>query len=69
MLLFILPPLLPMSAKIWVAIGGIISLQVGYVATNWIASFWDLKKIVPALSLPVITYSIYAFLVDIFMQY
>jgi len=69
MLLFILPPLLPMSAKIWVAIGGIISLQVGYVATIWIASFWNLKKIVPALPLPVITYSIYAFLVDIFMQY
>lgn len=69
MLLFLLPPLLPMTFKICVAIGGIISVQVGYMATIWMAVFWNVENAAPALPLPVITYSIYAILVDIFMQY
>lgn len=69
MVLFVLPPLLPMATKICVAIGGIISVQVGYMATIWIASFGNVEGDKPALPLPVITYSIYAIFVDIFMQY
>jgi hypothetical protein len=69
MLLFVLPPLLPMTTKIFVAVGGIISVQVGYMATIWIAAIWRVKNGTPALPLPVITYSIYAILVDIFMNY
>ncbi len=69
MVLFVLPPLLPMTTKICVAIGGIISVQVGYMATIWIATFWNVENAVPALPLSVITYSIYAIFVDIFMQY
>ncbi len=69
MVLFVLPPLLPITTKICVAIGCIISVQVGYMVTIWIAAFWNVETPVPALPLPVIIYSIYTILVDIFIQY
>jgi hypothetical protein len=69
MVLLVLPPLLPMTTKIYVAIGGIISVQVGFMATIWIATCWNVLSAVPAVPLPVITCSIYTILVDIFMQY
>jgi hypothetical protein len=69
MVLFVLPPLLPITTKICVAIGCIISVQVGYIVTIWIAAFWNVETPVPALPLPVIIYSIYTILVDIFIQY
>jgi len=69
MVLFLLSPLPPMTSKICVAIGGIICIQVGYMATIWIAALWNVENSVPGIPLPVVTYSIYAVFVDIFMEY
>jgi hypothetical protein len=69
MLLFLLQPPLPMTTKIYMAIGVIISVEVGYMATIWISIFRNVENAAPGLPLPVITYSIYTILVDIFMQY
>ncbi|CAF0789846.1 unnamed protein product [Rotaria sordida] len=68
MMLFLLSPLALMINKICVAIGAIISIQIGYMATNWTRIFWNKNKALPALPLLIIAYSAYAILIDTFMQ-
>ncbi len=68
MVLFILSPLLSMINQIYVAIGAIVSVQIGYMVMNWISVFRNKNNILPAIPLPVIFYSAYAILIDIFTQ-
>ncbi|CAF0994278.1 unnamed protein product [Rotaria sordida] len=46
-------------------IGAIISIRIGYMATNWTPIFWNKNKALPILPLPIIAYAI---LIDTFMQ-
>jgi hypothetical protein len=68
MVLFILSPLLSMINQIYVAIGAIVSVQIGYMVMNWTSVFRNKNNILPAIPLPVIFYSAYAILIDIFTQ-
>lgn len=68
MVLFILSPSLSMINQIYVVIGVIASVQIGYMVTNWTSVFRNKNNIQPALPLPVIFYSAYAILIDIFVQ-
>ncbi|CAF1373583.1 unnamed protein product [Rotaria sordida] len=68
MMLFVLSPLSLIIDQIYVAIGAIISVQIGYMAMKWTPTFWNKNKSLPALPLPIIAYSAYAILIDTFMQ-
>jgi len=68
MVLFLLSPLLSMINQIYVAIGAIVSVQIGYMVMNWTSVFRNKNNILPALPLPIIFYSAYAILIDIFIQ-
>jgi hypothetical protein len=68
MVLFILSPLLSMINQIYVAIGAIVSVQIGYMVMNWTSVFRNKNNILPAIPLPVIFYSAYAILIDVFTQ-
>jgi hypothetical protein len=68
MVLFILSPLWSMINQIYVAIGAIVSVQIGYMVMNWTSVFRNENNIIPALPLPVIFYSAYSILIDIFTQ-
>ncbi|CAF4000385.1 unnamed protein product, partial [Rotaria sordida] len=68
MVLFVLSPLSLMIDQIYVTIGAIISVQIGYMAMKWTPTFWNKNKSLPALPLPIIAYSAYAILIDTFMQ-
>lgn len=59
MVLYVLPPLALVTAQIYIGIGCIIFIQIGYMLANWIAIYWGQTKIWPALSLPVVTVSSY----------
>jgi hypothetical protein len=65
--LFILSPLLSMINQIYVAIGAIVSVQIGYMVMNWTSVFRNKNNILPAIPLPVIFYSAYAILIDVEM--
>ncbi|CAF2400189.1 unnamed protein product [Rotaria sp. Silwood2] len=68
MVLFLLPPLSSMTTKIYVTIGAIISVQIGYMATSWTPIFWNKEKSILALPLPIIVYSACAIVVHILLQ-
>ena len=67
-ILFILSPLSLTINQIYVSIGAIVSVQIGYMLTNWTSIFRNKNNILPALPLAVIFYSAYAILIDIFTQ-
>jgi hypothetical protein len=69
MVLFVLPPLASVTTQIYIGIGCIIFIQIGYMLTNWIAILWNQTEIRPATSLPVVTVSTYTILLHIFMQH
>jgi len=56
-----------MTTKILVAFGCIVFIQVGYYSIELIGKMWHVR-ILPGLPLPVITFSLYAIIVDFFMN-
>ena len=66
MVLFILSPSLSMTNQIYMTIGTIVSVQIGYMTMNWTSIFRNKNNIQPALPLPIMFYSTYAILIDIF---
>jgi hypothetical protein len=68
MVLFILLPVWPMITKILVVCGCIIAIQLGQCGTAFIHRLWKLD-ILPGLPMPVITFSIYAMILNVIMEY
>jgi hypothetical protein len=67
LLLTILPELSSMSTQIWLTLGCIICIGIGYILSGWLASTW--KEIgFPGVPLPVIVVSIYVLFLDIIME-
>ena len=68
LILIVLPLSLSTMINIYITIGTIVSVQIGYFLTSWLGSF---VKIVPqpAVPLPVIIVSIYLFILDIIFSY
>jgi len=64
LLLLTLPPFSSIITKICVAFGSIISIQVGCLLTDWLQSRMKLQS-TPGVPLPVITVSIYLFILGI----
>jgi hypothetical protein len=63
-LLLVLSLYVPTTIKIFVTLGCIVSVQVGYFATIMVFErLWKLDGI-PALPLPVITFSVYFLILD-----
>ncbi len=67
MVLFILLPVWSMTTKILVVFGCIISIQIGLCGSLYIRELLGLGG-VPALPLPVITFSIYAMIINVIMK-
>jgi hypothetical protein len=63
MLLWILPPLSPVSTKVAIAVDHVVATQIGMGASNRLARLYE-QVSYPALPLPVVAVSIYAFLLD-----
>jgi hypothetical protein len=68
MVLFILLPVWSMITKILVVCGCIIAIQFGHCGTACIYRLWKLPN-GPGLPLPVITFSIYAVILNVIMGY
>jgi hypothetical protein len=68
MVLFILLPSWSMITKILVVCGCIIAIQFGQCGTAYIHRLWK-RFYVPGLPLPVITFSMYAFILNVIMNY
>jgi hypothetical protein len=67
MVLFVLSPLLSIEMKIYVGIGCMIFIQIGYVAGTLLAKFYEII-VIPAVPLPVIMFSAYMILLNVFME-
>ncbi len=67
MLLSILPPLLPMTTKVFVTVGYIISVQIGNGGTRRLGRLCNQKK-TPGVPLPVVFVSMYALILDMFTE-
>jgi hypothetical protein len=63
MLLWILPPLSPVSTKVAIAVGHVLAVQIGLDVSDRLAHFYK-QVSCPALPMPVVAVSIYAFLLD-----
>jgi hypothetical protein len=68
MLLTILPRLSSLRTKVYVLIGHIIAVQMGLKLTDQLGCRYD-QRIRPALPLPVIAVSFYAFLLKNYIEY
>ncbi len=68
MLLLILSPVSSMTIKVYITIGHIIAIQIGQEATHRFGRFYN-YYIQPALPLPVIFFSLYAILLNTFIEY
>jgi hypothetical protein len=68
MILFILLPLWSMITKILVVCGCIIAIQFGQCGTAYVHRLSKLSG-VPGLTLPVITFSMYAFILNAIINY
>jgi hypothetical protein len=68
MLLLILSPVSSMTTKIYITIGHIIAIQIGQEATDRLGRFYN-QYLQPALPLPVIFFSLYAILLNTFVEY
>ncbi len=70
MVLFILPPLSSTEMKIWIGIGCIIFIEIGYIVTISIGpsvKLWGETKFEPALPFPIIAFSTYFILINVFI--
>jgi hypothetical protein len=67
MLLLILSPVSSMTTKIYITIGHIIAIQIGQEATDRLGRFYN-QCLQPALPLPVIFFSLYAILLNTFVE-
>jgi hypothetical protein len=63
MLLWIVPPLTSLSTKVAIAMGHVVAVHIGLEASDRLASLYN-KISYPALPLPIVAVSIYAFLLD-----
>ncbi|CAF1413848.1 unnamed protein product [Rotaria magnacalcarata] len=68
MLLLIVPSGSSMTTKVCIAIGHIIAIQIGQIATSWFGCYFN-QYLLPALPLPVVCFSLYAILLNAFVQY
>ncbi|CAF3513389.1 unnamed protein product [Rotaria socialis] len=68
MLLLIVPSGSSMITKVCIAIGHIIAIQIGQIATSWFGCYFN-QYLLPALPLPVACFSLYAILLNAFVQY
>jgi hypothetical protein len=68
MLLSVLNPLSSIATNISITIGHIIAVQIGQEVTHRLGILYN-QYDQPALPLSVITFSIYAFLLDFFLEY
>ncbi|CAF3351740.1 unnamed protein product [Rotaria socialis] len=68
MLLLILPPVSSMATKVYVAIGHIIAIQIGQKRTSRFGCSFN-QYLLSALPLPVFFSSLYAILLNAFVQY
>ncbi|CAF2390762.1 unnamed protein product [Rotaria sp. Silwood2] len=71
MVLFVLPPVSSIEMKICIGIGCIIFIEIGYILTIWIGTFmkfWNAIEDGPALPLPVIAFSAYFILANVFIE-
>ncbi len=68
MVLFIFLPAWSMITKILVVCGCIIAIQFGLCGTIYLYQLWKLPCL-PGLPLPVITFSIYAMILNVIMKY
>jgi hypothetical protein len=68
MLLLVLNPLSSIITNTCIAIGYIIAVQIGQVITHQLGILYNQYN-QPGLPLPVITVSIYAILLNFFVQY
>jgi hypothetical protein len=68
MILFILPPLSSIEMKICIGIGCLIFIQIAYIIAVSTGIFSNETLYKPAASLPVVAFSVYMFLLDIFTE-
>ena len=68
MVLFIPLPTWSLTIKILVVFGCIISIQVGQCSTAYIHRLWQLA-VVPGLPFSVITFSVYAVILNVIIEY
>jgi len=68
MVLFILPPLSSIEMKICIGIGCIIFIQIGYIITIRTSIYAKGNLFIPALPLPVIAFSAYMILLNVFRE-
>ncbi len=67
MVSFVLSSLTSIEMKIFVGIGCIIFIKIGYTITKWISLLLYGKRNGPALPLPVITFTAYTILLNVFV--
>ena len=67
LLLIVLPTSSSMSTQIWVTLGCIICIDIGYILTEWLQLIWK-EEGFPGLPLPVIVASAYILFLDILMM-
>ena len=66
MSLVITNPLWPTTTKLYVFIGCVITIQIGYFITKVVQNYWQ-ETTMPGLPIPIITFSAYAIIVDYLM--
>ncbi len=68
LLLLIIAPLSSIPTKVLVTFGCMISIIIGLLATYWLGE-WQKRTCLPGVPLPVILFSTYILLLDIFMTH
>jgi len=68
MLLLILPPLSSTKTKLYITIGHIIAVQIGQEITNQLECIYK-QWVQPGVPLPLIVVSLYAILLNTFIEY
>ena len=66
MSLVITNPLWPTTTKLYVFIGCVITIQIGFFITKIVQRYWQ-ESTMPYLPVPIITFSAYAIIVDYLM--
>ncbi len=67
MVLFVLPSLTSIEMKIFIGIDCIVFIQIGYMITIWISLLLNGKRNGIALPLPVIAFTAYTILLNVFL--
>ena len=67
MLLWILPPLSSMATQTCVAIGHIITIQIGEAISSRLIEFYG-RRSFPGLPVPIVAVSLYALVLDVFIE-